>query len=89
MVQAFARYHRGTLDAGDVTSMAIHGVTAQFIDEMAAAGFKGFSADELVQMRIHGVTPAYARGLQQHGMTNLDADQLVRLRISGFQPRTR
>ncbi len=69
--------------------MAVHGVSGDFIDEMAALGYRGFTADELVQLKIHGVTSAYARSLQARGIKDLDADELVRLKISGFQPNSR
>ena len=69
--------------------MAIHGVSARFIGEMAALGYEGFTAEELVKLRIHGVTSDYARSLQAQGMKELDAEQLVRLKISGFEPKIR
>jgi hypothetical protein len=86
MVRAYARVTRGRLVPSDVVSMAVHGVTARYIEEMASLGVRQFTADELVQMRIHGVTPEYVRSLQQGGMTQLSADQLVRLRLAGFTP---
>ena len=69
--------------------MAIHGVTAKYIEEIAALGYKGFTADELVKLKIHGVTSDNARSLQVHGMKDLDAGQLVRVKISGFRPNSR
>jgi Mn-dependent DtxR family transcriptional regulator len=67
--------------------MAIHGVTAEYLNELAALGYRNLSAEELVSLRIHGVSADYVRRLKQNGMTQLSADQLVRLRNAGFEPR--
>ena len=69
--------------------MAIHGVTAQFIEGLAALGYRGFTAEELVSLSIHGVSTDYVGELQHAGMTKLSAEQLVRLRLAGFDPAAR
>jgi hypothetical protein len=87
MVRAYAAFTRGTLNADDVVSMAIHGVTAEYLNELASLGYRNLSAEELVSLRIHGVSADYVRRLKQNGMTQLSADQLGRLRNAGFEPR--
>jgi hypothetical protein len=67
--------------------MAIHGVTGEYLQQLAALGYRNLTADDLVSLRIHGVSADYVRRLQQNGMTQLSADQLVRLRLAGFEPR--
>ena len=67
--------------------MAIHGVSADFLQQLGALGYRNLSADDLVALSIHGVTADYVRRLQQNGMNRLSADQLVRLRLAGFEPR--
>ena len=77
----------GSADTPRQMCMAIHGVSADYINQLAALGERKFSADDLVSMKIHGVTTDYVRQLQAHGMKNLDADQLVQMRLSGFTPK--
>jgi hypothetical protein len=67
--------------------MAIHGVGPDFLQQMAALGYRDLSADDLVSLSIHGVSADYVRRLEQNGMSRLSADQLVRLRLAGFEPR--
>ena len=67
--------------------MAIHGVTPDFLQQLAALGYRDFSADDLVNLSIHGVSADYLRRLSQSGMARLSADQLVHLRIAGFEPQ--
>src|SRR5438270_13430 len=43
----------------------MHGVTADFVREMEAVGFKGLDLAELTQMRIHGINAQFAREMQQ------------------------
>jgi hypothetical protein len=89
LLQAYVRATRGQLNPDDVVSLAIHGVTAEFIDGLAALGYRDFTAQDLVSLRIHGVTPDYVGSLQRAGMTHLSADQLVRLRLAGFDASRR
>ena len=39
----------------DITSMAIHGVSADFIAKVARGGYRNVPASELTSMRIHGI----------------------------------
>jgi beta-lactamase regulating signal transducer with metallopeptidase domain len=69
----------------DAIELAQHGVTPEFAEEMAAAGFAGLTNQQLLQMRIHGVTPRFAEELREQGYA-IDADQLVSLRVMGVTP---
>jgi hypothetical protein len=77
------------LDKDAIVSMRIHGVTPQYIRDMAALGYGRLTADQLVSMRIHGVTADYVRALHSQGLRPSSADQIVRLRISGYRPGQR
>ena len=62
-------------------------MSADYVEQLAALGYRNFSADDLVNLRIHGVSPEYVRRLAQTGMARMSADQLVRLRLAGFEPK--
>ena len=47
------------LSPGDLASLRTHGVTPEFLREIAALGYKRASVSDLVALRIHGVTPDY------------------------------
>lgn len=59
--------------------------STDFIDELAAAGYKNLKVDDLVAMKIHGVTGKFIREMRELGF-NLDVDDLVSFRIHGVTP---
>ncbi len=74
-----------TLSSGDLASLRTHGVTPEFLREIAALGYKKESVGDLVALRIHGVTPDYiSRMTALVGRQSLD--ELVSLRIHGVTP---
>jgi hypothetical protein len=87
LARAYVQLEGGRLSPDDVVSMAIHGVSADYVEQLAALGYRNFSGEDLVNLRIHGVTPDYVRRLTQSGMARMTADQLVRLRLAGFEPK--
>jgi hypothetical protein len=80
---------RRLLSPDDLVAFRIHGVTPEFIAEIAALGYTRSSPDQLVALRIHGVTPDYAKEMTAifgHGQVSLD--DLVAFRIHGLTPES-
>jgi len=61
-----------------------HGVTADFVRELAALGYPNLTLDQLIRMRDHGVTPDYAKALKALGYDGLAVEDLVTLRDHGL-----
>ena len=77
-------YSNVTLD--DARKLRIHGVTADYVKEMRAAGL-GTELEDILQMKIHGVTPAFAREMRAlSGGRTLDAGEIRQMRIHGVTP---
>lgn len=57
-----------------------------FTTNMAAAGYKNLSIDDIVRMAVIDVTMAHVRGLAQVGYANLTLDELIRFRIHKVTP---
>ena len=72
------------LSVDDLISFKIHGVSAEYIRSLQAAGFNP-SPSDLLSCRIHGVTADYAKALQAIGF-NVTLDQLISGRIHGLDP---
>jgi beta-lactamase regulating signal transducer with metallopeptidase domain len=73
------------LSRGDLASLRSHGVTPEYLREIAGLGYKRASVGDLVALRIHGVTPEYiSRMTALVGRQSLDG--LVSLRIHGVTP---
>jgi beta-lactamase regulating signal transducer with metallopeptidase domain len=70
-----------------VIEMARAGVTPEFVDEMAAAGYASLSADELIALRQQGVGPDYVRELAASGSRGLPVEELMSLRAQGVSAR--
>jgi beta-lactamase regulating signal transducer with metallopeptidase domain len=75
---------QGLLPVEALVEMQIHGVSARFIDEMAAAGYSRLSPKQLVAMRIHGVNADLARRAAARTGRRPSAEELVELAIHGF-----
>jgi hypothetical protein len=77
--------HLTDLDSDKLVAFRIHGVDANFIGDLGAAGLKISDSDKLVAFRIHGVTPQMIRSLHQAGYSP-DEDTLIAMRIHGATP---
>jgi beta-lactamase regulating signal transducer with metallopeptidase domain len=55
---------------------------SSYIDDMAAAGYRDLTVDQLVELKIQGVTGGYVRELVEAGL-HPDVHQLLELRIQG------
>jgi len=75
---------QGLVPVETLVEMQIHGVSARFIDEMAAAGYPHLSPKQLVKMRIHGVSAGLARRAATRTGRRPSAEELVELAIHGF-----
>jgi beta-lactamase regulating signal transducer with metallopeptidase domain len=74
------------LPLGEVIELAQAGVTPEYLDEMAAAGYANLSWRQLIELRSQGVSPDYIRGLAAEGHKGLSTERLVELRSKGVSP---
>ena len=72
------------LDADDLISMKVQGVTPQYIHEIRAEGLKP-SVDELVGMKVQGITPEYIRQIRAMNF-KVDADSIIGMKVQGITP---
>ena len=80
---------KGLLSPDNLVAFRIHGVTPEFIGEIAALGYTRSTPDQLVALRIHGVTPEYAKEMTAiFGPGQVPLDDLVSLRIHGVTPES-
>ena len=84
MDEAVAAGRPSALDLQQFIAFRIHGVSAEFIEQLQALSFKHPDPDQLVVMRIHGVTPEYINNLKSQGMKDLSIDQLVNMCVQGI-----
>ncbi|HKS40375.1 MAG TPA: M56 family metallopeptidase [Blastocatellia bacterium] len=61
--------------------------SGDFINDLAAAGYKGLSVDELIEMKTHGVTPEFIRDMNALFNRKLSVDTLVAMRVHGITPK--
>ena len=54
-----------------------------YLDELAAAGYKNLTVDEIIELKSVGVDGAYIRGLATAGFKNLTTHELVELKSLG------
>lgn len=60
--------------------------SVDFIEEMAAAGYKNLTVNELVRLKTAGVTLEYVQSLRSLGLDNLSTRDLASLSMSGVTP---
>jgi beta-lactamase regulating signal transducer with metallopeptidase domain len=77
-----AGYHNLSVD--QLIALKIHGVNADFIRDIRAAGYQP-TAEQLVTLKIHAITPQYIQQFKSRDW-KLDIDRLVALRIHGVDP---
>ena len=85
LVDELDRHEYARPDIDDLVAAGIHGVSAEFVRAMSAAGYRVGTLDGLVRMRIHGVSEDYVAALAEAGYRP-DADTLVAFRIHGVSP---
>ena len=70
----------GVLTLHQVTEMHAVGVTPDYADALARAGYRDLLARDVVELRAVGVNPDYIQSLARAGFSGLSANQLVQLR---------
>jgi hypothetical protein len=75
-----------TPNVGLLSSAIDHGVTLQYIRDLAAAGMRPLTVEQLVRARDHGVTARAITAFQAYGFTNLAIDQAIALSDHGVTP---
>src|SRR5262245_20183771 len=70
----------------ELVRAAYHGVSPEFIRELAAEGMPGLSLDDLLRARNSGVDAEYIRDLRTVGYPKLSLDALIQLRQHGVDP---
>jgi len=70
-----------TKDIGDLITMSIHNVDAEYMDEIDDLGFKHRRLEDYVSMRIHNVDKDLVESLSQAGYEDLTADEIVSMAI--------
>lgn len=68
------------------TALASSDQPRDFVDELAAAGYRGLSVDQLIRLRDHGVDGTYLAGLRAAGYAGLSVEDVIRLRDHGVDP---
>jgi hypothetical protein len=69
-----------------VLELAREGMTPEWIDGMAAAGYPSLSIEELIELRHEGVSPEYVKAMGDAGYAKLTPSELVSLRNQGVDP---
>ena len=64
----------------------IHGISGDYVEDLADAGFTNLRSQEIIQARIHGVSAEYARRMTDRGWDDLDLRDLVQMRIHNVRP---
>ena len=73
-------------DIEQIVSLRMYGIDAEYIDDIAASGYRDLNADTLISLRTHGVDGEFIRGIGAAGFPHLSIDALVNLRMHGITP---
>jgi beta-lactamase regulating signal transducer with metallopeptidase domain len=73
-------------DIDKYVAMKVQGITPDYAQEMAKAGFGKPSADDLIAMKVQGVTPDYVAELHSAGIEPSSFGDLVAYRIFHVTP---
>jgi len=76
----------GAFDNGRGSGTYTFAPDQTFINNMASAGYKNLSTDDVVRLAVIDVTIAHVRGLAPAGYPNLSLDDLIRFRIHKVTP---
>ncbi|HEX3892042.1 MAG TPA: M56 family metallopeptidase [Terracidiphilus sp.] len=74
------------VDLDKYIAMKIQGVTPEFAQQMAQAGFGKLSADDLIACKIQGVSPDVIAQLRQQGFEIKSIQDAISFRIFGVTP---
>lgn len=73
------------VDLDKYVAMRVQGITPEYAQAMAKAGFGKPSADQLIAMKVQDVTPDYVSKMRADGY-NADLDKYVAMKIQGVTP---
>ena len=73
----------GRLGAEDAVAMRALGITPQYVQQLAAAGFGNLDEDKIIEARAVGLTPGYIRSMQAAGVRG-SLDDYVEMRALGI-----
>ena len=76
----------GSFDQGRGSGTYTFTQDQTFVTNMAGAGYKNLTVDDIVRLAVIDVTVAHVRGLAQAGYPNLPLDDVVRMRIHRVTP---
>ena len=76
----------GSFDQGRGSGTYTFTQDQSFVSNMAGAGYKQLTVDDLVRLAVIDVTVAHVRGLAQAGCHNLPLDDVVRTRMHRVTP---
>ena len=74
------------VDLDKMINMKIQGITPEYAQQMANAGFGKLSADDLVACKIQGVTPEYIADLKKQGFQIDGVKEAVSFKIFNITP---
>jgi hypothetical protein len=74
------------VDLDKMIAMKIQGISPEYAQQMAGAGFGKLNADDLVSCKIQGVTPEYIADLKKQGFQVDDVKEAVSFRIFNITP---
>lgn len=75
-----------TPDAGGLVSLGIFAIHADYVHDIAAAGYRLGSVHDLVKFKIAHVTPALIAAYRRMGYRDLSASDLTEMGIQGVTP---
>jgi beta-lactamase regulating signal transducer with metallopeptidase domain len=74
------------VDVDKYVAMKVQGITPEYAQEMAKAGFGKPSADDLIAMKVQGITPEYVSELRAGGVQPGSIGDLISYRIFRVTP---
>jgi beta-lactamase regulating signal transducer with metallopeptidase domain len=60
--------------------------SGDYIDQMAAVGYKNLTVEQLITLKEHGVTPDYVKALRDAGYDRLAVRELIAMKDHGLAP---
>ena len=86
-VRELTRLGLGSLGMDDLATLAVHGVTPDYVRFVRSLGVAGTStAAGVAELRLQHVTPEYVRELETLGYRGLSREQLLQLGMFGVTP---
>ena len=68
----------------ELAQARLHGVDADYVQEMRDAGYDNLTLEELTELRIHGIHGDFVAEMRELGLTDLSAEELVEYKVTGL-----